>query len=127
MIVNLIVLTLGTIIAGSFRSIQQMCDEFKRIHVDKDKSKGDSPGTPSMQEILMIPICAAVVLCSLYLSIQKFGKESVNKFMLVYFALSMTNQIKDILKAIIGVKKEEIAFKFNLEKVTNAFLNPLNL
>jgi hypothetical protein len=66
-----------------------MCDEFKHVHVNNNKKQG--PGAPSISEVAMIPVFAGIVLCCLYFSIKRFGKESVNKAMLLYFALSMSN------------------------------------
>ena len=86
---------------GSFKSLEEMLRQIKKVHIDKS---GESSCIENMSfsDAWQFPVVAGATLCSLYFSMEYFGKESVNYFIMVYIAMGGTTGIKSLMQAFFG-------------------------
>ena len=71
---------------GSFKSLEEMLKQIKKVHIDK--TGGDSTiEKMSFNDAWQFPLVAGVTLCGLYFSMEYFGKDAVNYFLMVYIAM----------------------------------------
>ena len=100
--VNITCFSLSIIIAGAYRSVDELMKEFKKIHVDK-KSGGDAGvETMTKDEVQQFPLYAGGMLCAMYGLIKYFGKEVVNPILLAYMGFAGGESVKPILSGITG-------------------------
>lgn len=99
--INITIHSMLIIIIGSYKSLEEMIAIMKRIHIEKnyDISHIEQMST---SDAWQFPIVAGCTLCGLYFSIQYFGKETVNYFILCYIALGGTTGIKAMLQSFMG-------------------------
>ena len=96
--VNMTAQALAIIILGAKRSVFELIKEFKKIHIDKKKSKdGEGVETMSKEDVMWFPIMAGGTLCALYGLIKYVGKEVVNPILLCYMGVGGSVSIKSIL------------------------------
>mmetsp|Transcript_20006 Transcript_20006/g.14718 ORF Transcript_20006/g.14718 Transcript_20006/m.14718 type:complete len:375 (-) Transcript_20006:34-1158(-) len=95
---NVTAFSLSIIIIGSFGSLEVMIQEFKKVYIQGKKSEFIE--SVSKSEAFQFPVVAGVMLVSLYLLIQYFGKDVVNYVLLVYIALGSSTGIKALLQSI---------------------------
>ena len=83
---------------GSFKSLEEMIRQFKRVHIEK-KAKSEDIETMGWSDTLQFPLMAGVTLCGLYFAMQYFGKDTVNYIIIGYIALGGTVGIKSMLQS----------------------------
>jgi minor histocompatibility antigen H13 len=93
---NITVFSMAIIIIGSYRSLQEVIVDMKKVHIDGKKEESNIE-TVTSKDAMQFPLVAGGILCGLYLLIKVFGKESVNYFILVYIAIGGTTGIKALL------------------------------
>lgn len=102
---NCTAFSLLIIIAGSYRSVDEMLANFKAVHVSKTESKVE---VVSKSEAMQFPFYAGGMLCTLYGLIKYFGKEIVNPLLLGYMGIGASQVIKEALLDMgIGRKLDE--------------------
>lgn len=92
---NIVVFSLSIIIIGSFKSLEAMITEFKKVYLEGKKSENIE--AVSAKDAAQFPIMAGVMLVSLYVLIKFFGKDWVNYFILAYIALGSATGIKAMI------------------------------
>jgi minor histocompatibility antigen H13 len=92
---NVAAFSLCIIIIGSFKSLEAMVAEFKKVYLEGKKSENIE--AVSAKDAAQFPIVAGIMLVSLYVLIKYFGKDAVNYFILVYIALGSATGIKALL------------------------------
>lgn len=97
---NITVFSLAIIIIGSYRSLNEMIQEMKKVLVDGKKS--ESIETMTSSDAMKFPLFAGGMLVGLYTLIKFFGKDSVNYVILVYIAIGGTTGIKAMLNSFLG-------------------------
>jgi minor histocompatibility antigen H13 len=97
---NITVFSLAIIIIGSYRSLNEIVMEMKKVYIDG--KKGESIETMTSADAMKFPIFAGGMLVGLYSLIKFFGKDSVNYFILVYIAVGGTTGIKALLNSFMG-------------------------
>ncbi len=95
-VVNTALFSISIIIAGCWRSVEEMIITFKAVHVDKKKD-GSSIETISNSDAMQFPLYAGGMLCFLYGLIKYFGKEVVNPLLMAYMGLGSSTGIKGLL------------------------------
>jgi hypothetical protein len=93
---NITVFSLAIIIIGSYRSLQEVIVDIKKVHIDGKKDESNVE-TVTSKDAMQFPLVAGGILCGLYALIKFFGKEYVNYFILVYIAVGGTTGIKALL------------------------------
>ena len=96
--INITIHSMLIIIIGSYKSLEEMIGIMKKIHVDKNY-EGIEIERMSTSDAWQFPIVAGCTLCGLYFSIQYFGKETVNYFILVYIAVGGATGIKAMINS----------------------------
>ena len=86
---------------GSFKSLEEMLKQIKKVHIDKDGG-ASTIEKMSFNDAWQFPVVAGATLCGLYFAMQYFGKESVNYFLMVYIAMGGTQGVKSLLEAFFG-------------------------
>ena len=86
---------------GSFKSLEEMLKQIKKVHIDKTGGSS-SIEKMSFNDAWQFPVVAGVTLCGLYFSMQYFGKDAVNYFLMFYIAMGGTQGIKALLEAFFG-------------------------
>merc|ERR1711937_93659 len=71
---------------GSFKSLEEMIKQFRRVHVEK-KAKSEDIETLGWSDTLQFPLMAGATLCGLYFAMQYFGNDVVNYLLIGYIAL----------------------------------------
>lgn len=102
--------SIACIVAGSYRSLAQMVDEFKKAYVDEQKEgeeREKTIETMSAQDAKMFPVFAGGTLCFLYVLIKYFGKDVVNKLIMVYLAVAIVEVFKELLIPFLGKAMDE--------------------
>uniref|UniRef100_A0A7S3FX05 Signal peptide peptidase n=1 Tax=Strombidium rassoulzadegani TaxID=1082188 RepID=A0A7S3FX05_9SPIT len=86
---------------GSFKSLEELLKQIKRVHIDK---KGGSQNIEQMSfsDAWQFPIAAGCTLCGLYFGIQYFGKDAMNYFLVCYIAVGGTTGIKSLIESFMG-------------------------
>jgi len=74
----------------------------KKIHVDKNYEGEQGIEQMSFSDAWQFPIVAGFSLCGLYFSMQYFGKDAVNYFLLCYIAVGGAAGIKAMLTSFFG-------------------------
>ena len=100
--VNITLFSLSIIIAGSFRSVDQLVIEFKKIHVDKRGGDGEGVETMTKEDVQQFPLYAGGMLCGMYAAIKYFGKEIVNPLLLAYMGFGGGEAVKPVLSTVTG-------------------------
>ena len=113
--VNTASFSLLIIYAGSWRSVAQMCTNFKRVHVDKEEGAAASIDTIGKEEAMWFPIMAGCVLCGLYALIKTFGKEVVNPLLLCYMGVGGALSLKQVLTLVPALKQMDSKKLFRLK------------
>ena len=88
----------------------------KKVHIDKEGAD-DSIEQMSMNDAMQFPIVAGCSLCGLYFSMQYFGKEAVNYFLLCYIAVGGTTGVKAMVVSFVGDKFDHIDKKYIIDIV----------
>lgn len=86
---------------GSFKSLEEMIRQFKRVHIEK-KAKSEDIETLGWSDTLQFPLMAGATLCGLYFAMQYFGNETVNYIIIGYIALGGTIGIKSMVQSFTG-------------------------
>lgn len=86
---------------GSFKSLEEMIKQFKRVHIEK-KAKSEDIETLGWSDTLQFPVMAGVTLCGLYFAMQYFGNDVVNHLLVGYIALGGTIGVKSMLQSFTG-------------------------
>lgn len=86
---------------GSFKSLEEMIRQFKRVHIEK-KAKSEDIETLGWSDTLQFPLMAGMTLCGLYFAMQYFGNETVNYIIIGYIALGGTIGIKSMVQSFTG-------------------------
>jgi minor histocompatibility antigen H13 len=86
---------------GSFKSLEEMIRQFKRVHIEK-KAKSEDIETMGWSDTLQFPLMAGATLCGLYFAMQYFGKDTVNYLIIGYIALGGTVGVKSMLTSFTG-------------------------
>lgn len=86
---------------GSFKSLEEMIRQFKRVHIEK-KAKSEDIETMGWSDTLQFPLMAGATLCGLYFAMQYFGKDTVNYLIIAYIALGGTVGVKSMLTSFTG-------------------------
>lgn len=86
---------------GSYKSLEEMIKQFKRVHIDK-KAKSEDIETLGWSDTLQFPVMAGAMLCGLYFAMQYFGNEVVNYLLIAYIALGGTVGVKSLLQSFAG-------------------------
>ena len=125
---NITCFSMAIIIAGSNRSLQQMINTLKTVHIDKKKAQGVE--TLTKEDAMQFPLYAGGMLCGLYGLIKYFGKEIVNPLLLGYMGIGASQSIKGLVLSLsIGTnldKKKLI--KCKIEKIgLDLEVSPLDL
>lgn len=81
---------------GSFKSLEEMIKQFKRVHVEK-KAKSEDIETLSWSDTLQFPLMAGLTLCGLYFAMEYFGNDTVNYLLIGYIALGGTIGVKSMI------------------------------
>jgi len=86
---------------GSFKSLEEMLKQMKKIHIDKE---GGSSNIEKMNfnDAWQFPIVAGITLCGLYYAMEYFGKDAVNYFLMVYIAMGGSQGVKAMLESFFG-------------------------
>lgn len=61
----------------------------------------------SAKDAKMFPVMAGGTLCFLYVLIKYFGKDVVNKLIMVYLAVAIVEVFKELLIPVMGKKMDE--------------------
>jgi len=100
-----------------------MIDEFKANYVDEQKEgeeREKNIETMSAGDAKQFPIMAGGTLCFLYALIKYFGKDVVNKLIMVYLAVAIVEVFKELLIPVIGKKLDEkplVDFKIEMARI----------
>ena len=86
---------------GSFKSLEEMIRQFKRVHIEK-KAKSEDIETMGWSDTLQFPLMAGATLCGLYFAMHYLGKDTVNYLIITYIALGGTVGIKSMLVSFTG-------------------------
>ena len=105
--VNCTVHSILIIAIGSYKSLDEMIRQMKRVWIDKI-DVDDTVEKMTFSDAVQFPIVAGCTLCGLYFSMQYFGKESVNYFILSYIAVGGSAGVKAVLKSAVGDRFESI-------------------
>jgi len=95
--ISITVHSMVIIAIGSFKSLEEMLKQIKRIHILKDNSKASNIEQMNFNDAWQFPIVAGCTLCGLYFAMDYFGKDAVNYFLMVYIAMGGIAGIKSIL------------------------------
>lgn len=96
---------MAIIAIGSYKSVEEMLRQIKRIHVDKKKGSGIEQ--MDYNSTIQFPLVAGATLVGLYYAMEYFGKESVNYFVLAWIAVGGTTGIKTLLKIFVGAAYDD--------------------
>jgi len=96
--VNITLHSMLIIAIGSFKSLEEMIRQFKRVHIEK-KAKSEDIETLGWSDTLQFPLMAGATLCGLYFAMHYFGKDTVNYLIIGYIALGGTVGIKSMLQS----------------------------
>lgn len=105
--VNVTVHSVLIIGIGSFKSLEEMLRQMKKIHIDKKFDDSDIEKM-SMSDAIQFPIFAGCTLCGLYFGMKYFGKDVVNIFILSYIAVGGTTGVKALITSFVGNKFDHI-------------------
>ena len=95
---------MAIIIIGSYKSLEEVIAEMKKVHVSGNK-EASKIETVSKNDALQFPFIAGGVLVGLYAMIKYFGKDKINYFLLAYIAIGSTTGIKALITSFIpGLK-----------------------
>jgi minor histocompatibility antigen H13 len=86
---------------GSFKSLEEMLKQIKKVHIDKTGASS-SIEKMSFDDAWQFPVVAGITLCGLYFGMEYFGKDTMNYFLMVYIAMGGTQGIKALLEAFFG-------------------------
>jgi len=95
--ISITVHSMVIIAIGSFKSLEEMLKQIKRIHILKDNSKASNIEQMNFNDAWQFPIVAGCTLCGLYFAMDYFGKDAVNYFLMVYIAMGGIAGVKSIL------------------------------
>jgi hypothetical protein len=102
---------MACIIAGAYRSLDQMQSEFKKAYVNElkegEEKEEKTIETMSAKDAKMFPIMAGGTLCFLYVLIKYFGKDVVNKLIMIYLAVAIVEVFKELLIPVLGKAMDE--------------------
>ena len=101
---NVGIFSLACIVAGTYRSMFQMCDQFKTAYIDAPKEGEEKEGVEIMskKDAMQFPFFAGGMLCALYVTIKYFGKDVVNKVFMFYLSLAIAGLFKNLLMQFVG-------------------------
>lgn len=101
--INIVGFSLSIIIAGCYRSVDELIAEFKKIHVNKRSGEGgEGVETMTKEDVQQFPLYAGGMLCGMYGMIKYFGKEIVNPLLLAYMGFAGGESVKPILSGLTG-------------------------
>jgi hypothetical protein len=112
---NITVHSVLIIAIGSVKSLEEMLRIMKKIHVDKNYEGEEGIEQMTFSDAWQFPIVAGFSLCGLYFSMQYFGKEAVNYFLLAYIAVGGTYGIKALITSFAG----NVFDSYDKERVIN--------
>ena len=99
--VNITLHSMLIIMIGSFKSMEEMIRQIKRIHVD-GKGGDQNIERMSTNDAITMPIFAGITLTSLYFAMEYFGKEATNYFILAYIGICGGSGVKALLFTLTG-------------------------
>lgn len=99
--VNITLHSMLIIAIGSYKSLEEMIKQIKRVHVQKLGSDANIEQM-GMSDAVQFPIMAGISLTGMYFAMQFFGKDVVNYFLLAYIAVGGTAGIKALLYTFTG-------------------------
>jgi hypothetical protein len=94
--VNVTIHSVLIIAIGSIKSLEKFLESMEKVWIKGEKID-ENIEKMSMSDAMQFPIMAGVTLTGLYFSMQYFGKDSVNYFILSYIAVGGTIGDKDPL------------------------------
>jgi minor histocompatibility antigen H13 len=101
-----------------------MQNEFKKAYVDElkegEEKEEKTIETMSAKDAKMFPIMAGGTLCFLYVLIKYFGKDVVNKLIMVYLAVAIVEVFKELLIPVLGKAMDEgkaVLVEFKVEQI----------
>ena len=121
--VNVCIHSVLIIAIGSSKSLEEMLRIMKKIHVDKNYEGEAGIEQMSFNDAWQFPIVAGFSLCGLYFSMQYFGKDAVNYFLLCYIAVGGAAGIKAMLTSFVGNMFDE----YDKENVVNISIKMIGL
>lgn len=86
---------------GSFKSLEEMLKQIKKVHIDKTGGSSNIEKM-SFNDAWQFPVVAGITLCGLYFSMEYFGKDAVNYFLMVYIAMGGSQGVKAMLESFFG-------------------------
>jgi minor histocompatibility antigen H13 len=86
---------------GSFKSLEEMIKQIKKIHIDKEAGSSNIEKM-NFNDAWQFPIVAGITLCGLYYAMEYFGKDAVNYFLMVYIAMGGSQGVKAMLESFFG-------------------------
>jgi minor histocompatibility antigen H13 len=86
---------------GSFKSLEEMIKQMKKIHIDKEAGSSNIEKM-NFNDAWQFPIVAGITLCGLYYAMEYFGKDAVNYFLMVYIAMGGSQGVKAMLESFFG-------------------------
>ena len=94
--VNVTVHSVLIIAIGSIKSLEKFLESMEKVWIKGEKID-ENIEKMTMSDAMQFPIMAGVTLTGLYFSMQYFGKESVNYFILSYIAIGGTIGVKSMV------------------------------
>ena len=100
---------------GSFKSLEEILRQMRKIHIEKDYEGLDSIEKMEFNDAWQFPLYAGCTLTGLYYAMEYFGKESVNYFILFYIGVGGSAGIKALLTSIVGDKFSDLDKKYVID------------
>jgi len=94
--VNVTIHSVLIITLGSIKSLEKFLESMEKVWIKGEKID-ENIEKMTMSDAMQFPIMAGVTLTGLYFSMQYFGKESVNYFILSYIAIGGTIGVKSMV------------------------------
>jgi hypothetical protein len=94
--VNVTIHSVLIIALGSIKSLEKFLESMEKVWIKNEKID-ENIEKMSMNDAMQFPIMAGVTLTGLYFSMQYFGKDSVNYFILSYIAVGGTIGVKSMV------------------------------
>jgi minor histocompatibility antigen H13 len=118
--VNITLHSILIIAIGSFKSLEELLKQIKKVHIDKSKD-AQTIEQMSFSDAWQFPIAAGATLCGLYFAMQYFGKEVVNYCLICYIAIGGSSGIKALLQSFTGKRfdsmDEKMLVDFNVKLI----------
>ena len=105
---NVTLHSMRIIAIGSYKSLEEMLRQMKKVHIEKDYTESDSIEKMEFSDAWQFPLYAGCTLTGLYFSMEYFGKESVNYFILFYIGCGGSAGVKALLTSIVGDRFSEL-------------------